>query len=190
MKKISALQVLILSLLVGLSATISAQQKSSLLWEISGNGLEQPSYLYGTMHVSKKIAFHLGDTFFHALENADMVCLESNPGEWLNEMYNSDDLMMRSRIAGRNYQSGNFYEKLVGVEEPNKKALKRALRAKHRLENGFLYRGSNHNEEYEENTYLDLFIYQYARKKKIQVQNLEHFKETNKLQLLLSLIHI
>lgn len=184
MKKISALPVLILSLLIGLSNSVSAQQKSSLLWEISGNGLEKPSYLYGTMHVSKKIAFHLGDTFFHALENADMVCLESNPGKWLFEMYNSDDLMMRSRIAGRNYQSGNFYEKLVNIDEPNKKALKRALRAKHRLENGFLYRGSNHNEEYEENTYLDLFIYQYARKKAIPVQNLEHFKETNKLQLL------
>ena len=32
-----------------------------LLWEITGNGLEKTSYLYGTMHVSRKIAFNLDD---------------------------------------------------------------------------------------------------------------------------------
>ena len=46
-----------------------------LLWEISGNGLDKPSYLYGTMHVSKKVAFHLSDTFFIALKNVDKVAL-------------------------------------------------------------------------------------------------------------------
>ena len=47
-----------------------AQEKNypSLLWEITGEDLEQPSYLYGTMHVSKKVAFHLGDSFFSGSE--------------------------------------------------------------------------------------------------------------------------
>jgi len=57
------------------------------------------------------------------------------------------------------YGDGNFYQKLVGIPTPNKKDLEEALRQKHSLENGFLYRGSNQNKEYEENTYLDLFIY-------------------------------
>ncbi len=38
-----------------------SQSEKSLLWEISGNGLETTSYLYGTMHVSKKIAFRLDE---------------------------------------------------------------------------------------------------------------------------------
>ena len=29
----------------------------SLLWEITGNGLTKPSYLFGTMHVSSKLVF-------------------------------------------------------------------------------------------------------------------------------------
>jgi uncharacterized protein YbaP (TraB family) len=33
----------------------------SLLWEISGNGLKKPSFLYGTMHVSDKLVFNLPD---------------------------------------------------------------------------------------------------------------------------------
>ncbi|CAN5809325.1 hypothetical protein BH11BAC4_BH11BAC4_20520 [soil metagenome] len=35
----------------------------SLVWEITGNGLTKPSYLFGAMHVSSKLVFHLGDSF-------------------------------------------------------------------------------------------------------------------------------
>lgn len=157
----------------------------SLLWEISGNGLKSPSYLYGTMHVSNKIAFHLGDTFFMALDKVDLVCLESDPGTWIEEMYTSNNGRMMSRFNDYySYGGGNFYEKLVDISAPEKKDLEEALREKHALENGFLYRGSNYNEEYEESTYLDLFIYQYARKTKKPVKSLEDFDETNKLQVL------
>ena len=55
------------------------QEKNSLLWEISGNGLEKTSYLYGTMHVSKKIAFRLDDVFYEALDQSEKVALESDP---------------------------------------------------------------------------------------------------------------
>ena len=168
--------------LVGLTQQSIAQKQSSLLWEISGNGLTSKSYLYGTMHVSNKIAFHLRDTFFMALDNAELVCLESDPGTWIKEMYNSDNMGRYGR--GSSYRSENFYETVVNFEEPIKKDLEKALRQKHSLENGFLYRGSNYNGEYEENTYLDLFIYQYARKKKIDVINLEDFEETNRIRIL------
>lgn len=128
----------LLALLV-LSLNLSAQKKSSLLWEISGNGLEKKSYLYGTMHVSNKIAFHLGDTFFTALDNSELVCLESDPGNWIKEMYNSEN----GWISGKHnsiYSSNsfNFYEKLVKFNAPKKKDLENALRQKHSLENGFL----------------------------------------------------
>ncbi|MGS0525629.1 hypothetical protein ACU8V7_10915 [Zobellia nedashkovskayae] len=41
--------------------------------------------MYGTMHVSKKIAFRLDDVFFDALDKSDMVALESDPGLWLEK---------------------------------------------------------------------------------------------------------
>lgn len=44
----------ILSLFAALSLAVScgypAENTKSLLWKISGNGLEQPSYLFGTWH--------------------------------------------------------------------------------------------------------------------------------------------
>lgn len=46
--------------LFNLSASWS--QGNSLLWEISGNNLQGPSYLYGTMHLADKRIFNYGDS--------------------------------------------------------------------------------------------------------------------------------
>src|SRR5215210_5406651 len=59
----------------------------SLLWEITGNGLKKPSYLFGTMHVSTKMAFNLSDSFYLAIRNADVVALETNPESWQEDMF-------------------------------------------------------------------------------------------------------
>ncbi|MGN7885040.1 TraB/GumN family protein [Dyadobacter sp. 22481] len=40
------------SLLILHSAAITAQENQSVLWEISGNGLKKPSYLFGTVHIA------------------------------------------------------------------------------------------------------------------------------------------
>lgn len=44
------MKTLVLGFLLFVSGTFSAAQ-NTLLWEISGNGLQQPSYLFGTMHL-------------------------------------------------------------------------------------------------------------------------------------------
>ncbi|MBK7884062.1 MAG: TraB/GumN family protein [Chitinophagaceae bacterium] len=63
-----------------------APKYPSLLWEITGNGLTKPSYLFGTMHVSNKMVFHLSDSFYHAIRSVDAVALELNPDVWQGEM--------------------------------------------------------------------------------------------------------
>ena len=45
----------------------------ALLWEITGNGLTKPSYLFGTMHVSSKLVFHLSDSFYLDIKSSDIV---------------------------------------------------------------------------------------------------------------------
>src|SRR5204862_7335790 len=57
----------------------------SLLWEITGNGLTKASYLFGTMHVSDKLVFHLGDSFYNAIKSAEVVALETNPETWQDD---------------------------------------------------------------------------------------------------------
>lgn len=59
--------------------TICGQQTklpNTLLWRISGNGLTKPSYLYGTMHVTDKRVFQLGDSVFKALEQTEGFAAE------------------------------------------------------------------------------------------------------------------
>ncbi|MBV9961716.1 MAG: TraB/GumN family protein, partial [Parafilimonas sp.] len=78
---------LLFSILNNTSAQLQKPQKyPSLFWEISGNGLKKPSYLFGTMHVSNKLAFHLSDSFYNAIQRTDMVALELNPENWQKDM--------------------------------------------------------------------------------------------------------
>ena len=50
--------------------------ESSLLWEISGNGLEKPSYLFGTMHIISKDDFFMPKHAMESLEKTDALVLE------------------------------------------------------------------------------------------------------------------
>lgn len=51
---------------------------SSLLWEITGNELETPSYLYGTIHMIGKDDFVLTDATRAALAKTDKITYEIN----------------------------------------------------------------------------------------------------------------
>src|SRR6187399_123739 len=82
-----------LLLLLNVSAQRSIAKKyPSLFWEITGNGLKKPSYLFGTMHVSSKMAFHLSDSFYYAIKSVDAVALELNPDLWQGQMVRLDRL--------------------------------------------------------------------------------------------------
>jgi uncharacterized protein YbaP (TraB family) len=69
------------------SVTAFAQQKdkqadckpdaqNSLLWRIAGNGLQQPSYLYGTMHSKQRMVFDFGPEVLQALDACEVVAGE------------------------------------------------------------------------------------------------------------------
>src|SRR5690349_22814261 len=62
----------------------------SLLWEITGKGMNKPSYLFGTMHVSSKMVFHLSDSFYLGIKNADVVALETDMGSWQEDFSRYD----------------------------------------------------------------------------------------------------
>lgn len=70
-------------LLMGLMALTSCAQKEemvtgdkSLLWKVTGNGLDKPSYLFGTIHMLCKEDAALSDNMVKAIKNADSVYLE------------------------------------------------------------------------------------------------------------------
>lgn len=51
-------------------------ERQSLLWEISGNGLEAPSYLFGTIHLIPKEDFFLPAGTAEAFEASETLVLE------------------------------------------------------------------------------------------------------------------
>lgn len=48
----------------------------SLFWQISGNGLTKPSYLYGTIHIIPQDDFFVGKNITKKLENTDELVME------------------------------------------------------------------------------------------------------------------
>lgn len=172
----------IIPILLLLSCTLmSAQQKyQSLLWKISGNNLEKDSYLYGTMHVSSKVAFRLDDVFYKSLEKSEVVALESDPTEWLENSYEMINAGM-SYYGGRNYYNKDFYATLFEMPFPQKLALRGAIRVDNSLVNNYLYRKQLGSDNFEEETYLDMFIYQAGKKNHKPVVGLEDFNESRYL---------
>jgi uncharacterized protein len=57
----------------------SAVQAQSLCWEITGNGLESPSWLYGTIHVGDKRAFNFKPGVMDRFNEASAFAMELNP---------------------------------------------------------------------------------------------------------------
>src|SRR6201989_1596321 len=70
----------------------------ALLWEITGNGLKKPSYLFGTMHVSSKLVFHLSDSFYLDIKSADVVALELDPQLWQDQLFKFENMELNLRF--------------------------------------------------------------------------------------------
>lgn len=130
-------------------------QEKTLFWEISGNGLTKKSYLYGTMHVNDKVSYHLSDAFFKNLLNADMVANESDPETWndLSELTENTNFEATPSF----YQE--FYKKAV-----TKNQVKEVFNMKNTFFNNLLSAIGGESSDFQENTVLDMFIYQTGRK--------------------------
>lgn len=161
-----------------LVTVVHAQKKEykGLLWEVWGNGMEHPSYLYGTMHVPNKVAFQLTDSFFIGLKECDIIALETNPQEWLSDM---DKMGYFKEFLPSNYVYGSgFYEDAFELSEVEHENLVNALARENAMINSLLSRVSSGNEDFSEQTYLDLFIYQAGLKQGKKAVNLEGYEES------------
>ncbi len=158
------------------SILFSQHAKQSLLWEVSGNSMEKPSYLYGTMHVSKKVAFRLDDVFFKALNEAETVALESDPTTWLAHNYER-----MTAASPRSFSRSNFYTSNFNPQFSKKETVRRIIRFDNRIINGYLYRKQAGADDFEEETYLDMFIYQAGKKNNKPIISLEDIAESRYL---------
>ncbi len=189
MRVIITLMLFAVSVLNANGQTTKKQEKKyqGLLWEITGNGLSRPSYLFGTMHVSNKLAFHLADSFFTAIKSVDVVALETNPANWQedyskpnifssgNQFGGGDDMYSLFDIPNDYLRKNTF---AIGKYENN---IKLALATEPAMINGMLYRTYNYGADFEEDTYLDMYIFQTGSKLGKKMTGVENFEESEKL---------
>lgn len=202
MKKITLLAVFALSSILSFSQFIDAdsmyfeddtetavenprvRKYPARLWEITGNGLKQPSYLYGTMHVSKKLAFNLGDTFYRALNSVDVVALELAIDSWLSNIgrnmeHGSGNLYGFMEYNAKRYNS--FYKTALNFEGFELDALLRELRSEDYMSNFLLYRQGYQSPDFSEKTYVDLYIHQVGKKLGKYCTGLEDFEISQRM---------
>lgn len=179
-KRILPFFILFLSCFSSTRAQQNNNKYQGLLWEITGNGLQKPSYLFGTMHVSSKLAFHLSDSFYYALKNVDAVALELNPELWQAQMVRlvklNENFTSFSQSSGNDYVSESSFK--ITYYEDN---LKAALSTEPPVVNSLLYRSYKVKEDFEEDTFLDLYIYQAGRKLGKAPAGVEDYYESEKL---------
>ena len=62
------------------SFVVLSQQKieNCLLWEISGNGMQQPSYIFGTVHLIPEDDFFFYDEWLEKLNTCEVLVLEAD----------------------------------------------------------------------------------------------------------------
>ncbi|KIX20969.1 hypothetical protein SY27_09310 [Flavobacterium sp. 316] len=163
MKKIFSTFILLTLSIVSLFS----QQKNNLLWEITKNGSEKKSYVYGTMHVNDKISYHLSDAFFEALLNVDVVANESNPETW-GELTN---LMFSKELNNAYKLYTEFY-----LDPITKDEVKTLFNTHSSYFSNIISGNNNYNADYQEDTVLDMFIFQTGKKYNKTIMGLEDAK--------------
>lgn len=74
-----------------------AENENSLLWEISGNGLKQPSYLYGTIHIQRKEVFNYDSIVNVIFDTCAAYAMELNMDE-ISPLKMAKQIMMEKDV--------------------------------------------------------------------------------------------
>jgi uncharacterized protein YbaP (TraB family) len=76
---------LILALVLTSIPAIAQRTPRTLLWRISGNGLNRPSYIYGTIHVQERRAFEFSDSVLMKLQECSAFAGELRIDSMMNQ---------------------------------------------------------------------------------------------------------
>jgi uncharacterized protein YbaP (TraB family) len=155
----------------------------SILWEISGNGLNRPSYLFGSMHISNKEVFHLSDSFYMAIKSCDVVALEVDPNEWQPDMFRLEEAQRVQHFYGYAATDADYISEHDLRQKSYSDQLIAALREEPFVMNGLLYRTTMPMANFQEDTYLDLYIYQTGRRLGKEGAGVENYLQSEKISI-------
>lgn len=104
---VKGISITALLILPSLLAIGQQESQSSLLWKISGNGLEHPSYLFGTIHALPQERFFLPDSLKAKLNDCDKLVLEID----------MDDPTMMGKLQQGMVMSDNSLDRILSHED-------------------------------------------------------------------------
>lgn len=129
-----------------LSTALFAQTNNdnkSILWEIKGNGLSKPSYLFGTIHITNKDVFNFPDSVFAKIAKCDVTAFEINldsssadviaiiekkaKRKLLNDFFDNEEIeTLKQNLDKQNIKIDNIekkspYEILNSIQQKRKK---------------------------------------------------------------------
>jgi len=115
------LALLCCSFIIGFTACTANAKKNkngeirhgkSLLWRISGNGLDKPSYLLGTIHVICKDDYIWTDSMQKALDNTQKICFEMDMDDPSLQMKVATGLLINDGKTLEDYYTPEEYRRL------------------------------------------------------------------------------
>jgi len=122
------------------------------------------------MHVNDKISFHLSDSFFKNLLGSDIVANESNPETWgdLNDLMKNNDYNSYRKFYTEFYLFPTTKESIQTIFiNDNAKYFRNMLSG-----------AEGDQADFQEDTVLDMFIFQTGKKYKKKIVGLEDAKES------------
>ena len=96
----------------------------ALLWKISGNGLTEPSHLFGTIHIIKKEDFFLPEGTLGAIDDSEKMVFEINMEEMsdmsaamglMQKAFMDDNLTLKDLLTTEEYKMVDDHFKKVGI---------------------------------------------------------------------------
>jgi hypothetical protein len=123
MKKWSAGLLVVMSSLVAFSQERNRSDFNTLLWQISGNGLQRPSYLYGTIHMICSDDAQLSDSLKAAIAKSDEVYFEVDMDNLFEMLGVMRKMKMRNDTTLADLLDRPDYEKVKKYFEDNETLL-------------------------------------------------------------------
>ncbi len=148
----------------------------TLLWRITGNGLQKPSYLYGTMHLNDKRLFRFDDSVYRAIEKTEGLAIEVNPDEmaayFVNQLFDQlENGKKLQEILDQRYFDRNRDALAKKFNKPAEEiSASDVIKEKNRWMSEYMQKG-------EMPTFMDAYLYNIARRQGKWVGGIEDLSD-------------
>jgi len=150
--------------------TFGQNEYKSLFWEISGNGLSEPSYLYGTMHSQDNRVFQFKEGVLDAFNSSKTYAMELNIDS-VNQLELMSKLIMDSTYSLKTLLTEEEYKL---VEKFFRDSLNQPLFMFEKMQPMFTTQMvSMRDLQTQQTDALDIYFFKEAKKQKKQTIGLE-----------------